>query len=157
MSNLFAHSFFIDRTLSGAVTLGQSGPGSNDNEEVRHIPQISKAGASSSNGLFHTQDTRWWVSYSSAEMQSVYSTAPADWAVKFRVFLLIGANANILVEDLNSVRRFHFQRRHHYVTITLNMPPYTQHKVKCVSIPTEVRNSANNLPLKESRKVLWTV
>ena len=31
----------IDRTLSDATTLGQSGPGSNGNEEVLHIPQSS--------------------------------------------------------------------------------------------------------------------
>ena len=31
----------IDRTLSGATTLGQSGPGSDDNEGLFHIPQIS--------------------------------------------------------------------------------------------------------------------
>ena len=31
----------IDRTLSGATTLGQSGPGSNVNEVVLHIPQSS--------------------------------------------------------------------------------------------------------------------
>ena len=28
----------IDRTLSGVTTLGQTGPGSNANEEVLHIP-----------------------------------------------------------------------------------------------------------------------
>ena len=31
----------IDRTLSGATTLGQSGPGSDDNEWVLCIPQSS--------------------------------------------------------------------------------------------------------------------
>ena len=36
----------IDRTLSGATTLGQSGPGTNDNEGVLHIPQSSSFGAS---------------------------------------------------------------------------------------------------------------
>ena len=29
----------IDRTLSGATTVGHSGPGSNGNEGVLHIPQ----------------------------------------------------------------------------------------------------------------------
>ena len=28
----------VDRTLSGATTLGQSGPGSDGNEQVLHIP-----------------------------------------------------------------------------------------------------------------------
>ena len=41
----------INRTLPGGTTLGQSGPGSNGNEEVLHIPQSSKAEASSSDGL----------------------------------------------------------------------------------------------------------
>ena len=37
----------IDRTQSGATTLGQSGPGNDDNEEVPHIPQsYSITGAS---------------------------------------------------------------------------------------------------------------
>ena len=33
--------FNIDRALSGATIPGQSGPGSNNNEEVLHIPQRS--------------------------------------------------------------------------------------------------------------------
>ena len=36
----------IDRTKSGAPTTGQSGPGSDGDEGVVHIPQISKAEAS---------------------------------------------------------------------------------------------------------------
>ena len=30
----------IDKTQSGATTLGKSGPGSNSNEEVLRIPQV---------------------------------------------------------------------------------------------------------------------
>ena len=41
----------IDKTLSGATILGQSGPGSNGNEGVFHISQSSKARASSSDGF----------------------------------------------------------------------------------------------------------
>ena len=41
----------INRTRSGAITLGKCGSGIRGNEEVLHIPQISKAQASSSNGL----------------------------------------------------------------------------------------------------------
>ena len=40
-----------DRALSGASTLGQSRPGSNDKEGVIHIPQSSKTGASASDVL----------------------------------------------------------------------------------------------------------
>ena len=38
-------------TLLGATTPGQSGPVSNGNEGVLHIPQISRAGASPSDSL----------------------------------------------------------------------------------------------------------
>ena len=41
----------IDKTQSGATTPGQSGPGSNDNEGVLNIPQISKARVLWSDGL----------------------------------------------------------------------------------------------------------
>ena len=45
----------IDRTLSGATTPGQSGPGSNGNEEVFCIPQSSRiTGASPSDCLGHS-------------------------------------------------------------------------------------------------------
>ena len=60
----------IDGTLSGATTPGQSGPGSHDIEGVLHIPQSSRTWASSS-------DLRYVLV---GEMQSVYSTVPADWA-----------------------------------------------------------------------------
>ena len=36
----------IDGTVTGTTTLGQSGPGSNSNEGVFHIPQSSKMGTS---------------------------------------------------------------------------------------------------------------
>ena len=41
----------IDKTLSGATNPGQSEPGSNGNEGVLHISQISKSGASPSDGF----------------------------------------------------------------------------------------------------------
>ena len=41
----------LDKTLSGATTLGLSGPGSDGYEEVLHIPQSSKTGASPSDGF----------------------------------------------------------------------------------------------------------
>ena len=43
--------WLIDVTLTGTTPLGQSGPGSNENEGVLHIPQSSRTGASPSNGL----------------------------------------------------------------------------------------------------------
>ena len=83
--DLFAHIvcsiWSIDRTLSGTTSLGQSGPGSNGNEGILRVHQISILPSDylvSSPGI---QDTCWGMSYLTAETQSVYSTAPADWAV----------------------------------------------------------------------------
>ena len=69
--------------LSGANTPGQSGPGSNGNEGVVRIPQISSiTGTSPSHCLVsypgHSLGKRGLTP--SAEKQSVYFTAPADWA-----------------------------------------------------------------------------
>ena len=71
-------------TLSVATTPDQSGPGSNGNEGVLHIPQsLSITGTSPSDCLVsypgHSLVGR---SYTSAEMQSMYSTVPADWAMR---------------------------------------------------------------------------
>ena len=65
--------------ISGATTPSQSGPGSDGNKGVLRIPQSSSiSGTSSSDCL---------VSYPghSAEVQSVYSTAPADWAISLYI------------------------------------------------------------------------
>ena len=76
-------------TLSGATTPGQSGSGSNGNEEVLYIPQIFKAGVLPSGGLVsYSGHSLRQVgegereSYLPAEMQSDYSTAPAKLANK---------------------------------------------------------------------------
>ena len=39
--------------------------------------------------LCHIPDTRWGGSYPSAEVQSVYSTSPADWAIYWRLYRLV--------------------------------------------------------------------
>ena len=70
----------IDRTLSSATTLGKNGLGSNRNEGVLHIPQISNSGTSPSDCLMSYSGHALGESYSSVEMQLGYSTAPADWA-----------------------------------------------------------------------------
>ena len=45
-------------SLTVTTTLGQSGPGSNGNEEVLHIPQSSRTGASPSDTVkYNTQNT----------------------------------------------------------------------------------------------------
>ena len=72
----------IDRTLSGATTPGQSGPWSDGNERVLHIPGTSPSDYLVSY-LGHS-------SYPSAKKQSVYSTAPADWARETQVGWMFG-------------------------------------------------------------------
>ena len=63
--------------------IGPSGPGSNGNEGVLRIPQSSStAGTSPSDCLVsYPGHSLGGGSYPSAEVQSVYSTAPADWAI----------------------------------------------------------------------------
>ena len=79
----------IDRTPSGATAPGQSGPGSNGKEGVLHIPQSSSiTGASPSDCLVscigHWSGEEYYLS---AGVQSLYSTAPADWASLEFVFV----------------------------------------------------------------------
>ena len=69
----------IDRILSGATTPGLSGPGNDGNEEVLCIPR-----SSSITGILpldclvsYPGHPLGGVTYPSAEVQSVYSTAPA--------------------------------------------------------------------------------
>ena len=61
--------------------MGQSGSGSNDNEKLFHFLQSSRTGVSPSDSLMsYSGHIGGGGSYLSAKMQSVYSTAPADWA-----------------------------------------------------------------------------
>ena len=74
----------IDRTLSGATTLGQSGPGNDGNKGVLHVPQTSSISeASSSDCLVSYPGGLLEEPYSFAEMKSVYSAAAVDWAKMF--------------------------------------------------------------------------
>ena len=70
------------RTLSGATTPGKSSPGSDDKEVVLCIPQSSRITCVSQSDCLISYR---WVggSYPSAEMQTAYSTTPADWATLF--------------------------------------------------------------------------
>ena len=75
----------IVRNLSGATTPGKSGPGSDSSEGVFSTLQSSSIiDASPLDCLVsYKQDIRWGLelgSYLSAEMKSVYSRVPADWA-----------------------------------------------------------------------------
>ena len=67
--------------LSGAITPDKSGPWNDGNKEVLHIPQISSITETSPSDFFTIIfSTLVGEFYSSAEMQSVYSATPADWA-----------------------------------------------------------------------------
>ena len=82
---LFSSIQLIDRALSCATTQDQSGPGSDGNKGVLRIPQSSSiAGTSPSDYLvsYLGHSLERGGSYPSAEVQSVYSTVPADWASK---------------------------------------------------------------------------
>ena len=83
ISTQFSSIWPINRTLSGATTLGQSQPGSDGNERVLSIPQSSSiTGTLPSDCLVSYLGHSLGVgSYPSAEKQSVYSTTPADWAI----------------------------------------------------------------------------
>ena len=78
------NSFFSDRTLSGATTSGQSRPGSDGNERVLRISQSSIiSGASQSDYLIsYPEPSLGSGSYLFAEIQLVYSIAPADWVCR---------------------------------------------------------------------------
>ena len=59
ISTQFSSIWPIDRTLSGAATPGQSGPGSDVNKGVLHIPQSSSITGTSPSDCFvsYKQDT----------------------------------------------------------------------------------------------------
>ena len=97
ISTQFSSIYPINRTLSGATTPGQSGPGSDGNKGVLHIPQSSSiTGASPSDCLVSYPGHPLRESYTSVEIQSGYSTAPADWAtmlVVLQLMLYLSANS----------------------------------------------------------------
>ena len=70
----------IDRTLSGAATSSQSGPGSNVNEEEFCIPQSSSITEALPLDCLVSYPGHPLVEFNpSAEVQSVYSTTSVDW------------------------------------------------------------------------------
>ena len=82
--NVKSSIWLIDRTLSGATTLGQSRPGIDGNKGVFSIPKnFISTEASPSDCLMSYPGHSFGegVSYPSAEMQSAYSTALADWTL----------------------------------------------------------------------------
>ena len=97
--------WLINKTFPGATTPGQSGPGRDVNEGVLRIPQRpSITGALPSDCLMSYPRHSLEESYPSSEIQSVYSTTPADRAgfsylhlsAKYKLYLL-------LLKDLPSI------------------------------------------------------
>ena len=79
----------IGTTLSVATTPDQCGPRSNGNKGTLHITQSFRTEVSRLDSLVLYQGhSLWGLSYSPAEMQSVYSTATANWAIHFWAFNL---------------------------------------------------------------------
>ena len=78
ISTQFSSNGPIDRALLGATTPGQSGPGSNNNEGVLHIPQSSRITGTSPSDCVVSYTGYLGESYLSTEKQSVYSTTPAQ-------------------------------------------------------------------------------
>ena len=72
----------IGRTLLGATTMDQSGPGSKGNEEVLCIPQSSSfTGATPSDSFVSYPRHSLGESYTCAQMQSMYWQPQLIWAI----------------------------------------------------------------------------
>ena len=83
---MFSSIWPIDRNQSGATTPGQNGLGSNGNKGVFCVPQTTSiTGASPSNFFVSYPRHSLVESYTSTEMQSVYSAVPVDWDTTIRI------------------------------------------------------------------------
>ena len=83
ISTLFSSTWPIDKTLSGATTPVQSGPGSDDNKGVHWIPKSSCITAASPlDCLVSYPRHSLGKSNPCVEMQSVCSIPQADWATE---------------------------------------------------------------------------
>ena len=99
VSTQFVSIWPIDMTLSSATTSGQSGPVSDGNEGVLHIPHSSSITGTSPLDCLVSYPVHSLRpgSYPSAEMQLVYSIAPADWAKKVKWFQVLLYSSYILI------------------------------------------------------------
>ena len=96
----FSSIWPIDKTLSGAVNPVQSGPESDGNKGIFCIPQSSSVtGASLSNYLPSYPEHSLEESYSSAEMQLEYSTAPANKVKTLRILIQLDALKDNMVNQ----------------------------------------------------------
>ena len=77
------------RLITDTTTPVQNGLGSNGNQEILHISQSYRMGASASDGLVSCPGHLLMGLYLSAEMQSSDSPAPAEWA---KIIMILGTN-----------------------------------------------------------------
>ena len=117
ISTQFNSIWPIDRTLSGAITPDERGPGDSDNEGVLRIPQSpSITGTSPSDCLVpypgHSLERR---SYPSTYVQSENSTALADWAR-----YIMGVKYSLQIIILNLIKK-------NYMSLTFNNGYLTNH------------------------------
>ena len=101
-----------ERTLSVATIPEESGPGSNGNAGILLIPQSSSITGISPLDCLMSYHWEWGASYLSAEMQLVYSTAPADRAKRISRFILFSKYLCYVKykqppQELNSYRQVH--------------------------------------------------
>ena len=123
----------IDRTQLGAITPSQSGPRSNGNEEVLRIPQSSSCTRASPSGcLMSYLGHSLRESYSSAEMQSVYSAAPSWLGYWER-----GIHFTPL-----TIKR-HLQRFHFYCQVSAYKQYFTQKYLPNLTVTRRIWHKVN--------------
>ena len=92
----------LDRTLPGATTPGQEGPGSNGNEEILHIPQNS--------GITGTSPSDYLVSYPGNSLGESYSSSADGQSLEFNINLcsiflktFLGPTTNYISKCSNTI------------------------------------------------------
>ena len=87
-------------SISHATTFGPSGPGSDGNEEVQHVHQSSKTGASSSDSLSHLQHALAGVLILCRGAVDVYKIPKiATGILMCKLLIKVKNGDNILAED----------------------------------------------------------
>ena len=121
-----------DQTLSGATTPTQSGPESQSNEGVLHVPQISSiTGVSPPDGVMsypgHSPSEWGNLTPHSREVRLVYATDPANWAVSLQVRVDLGVMVMKRYSILPKSPKFkpHHQKQFN-VTLKINRKKFSQ-------------------------------
>ena len=124
ISTQFSSIWPIDKTLSGATTQDQSGPGNDGGEGVLNIPQSScMTRTLQSDGLMSYPGLLLRGSYPSKEMLSMYSAAQADWANRgFKKNLIMtGRWGFCILSEISSTHWFYIVINHAFSFYTKNI------------------------------------